>query len=213
MSQVCGRGQHLLRRCEGCLHLSGPLQQVRSLPVASQGVCKGLKGAGHRWKKTAVEVEETQEPLQLLYSVGAGKFSHAKTNVGRGVTVTLWPKKSMEGAQKNTFPCIDDQAMLLKMMLNVIFAGHLQIVLLGKEELQLVFHLVNLPLEVVAGISQAKGHAGIRYTQTAQRCGDGVGRLERRKRLGPIDQILKFQQKIFQPDSERNVLVSVSWVR
>ncbi len=50
--------------------------------------------------------------------------------------VTLWPKKSMEGAPKTHFSAFDDQTMMtkaekdlpeVKTVLDVVFAGHLQI--------------------------------------------------------------------------------------
>ena len=46
-------------------------------------------------------------------------------------------------------------------MLDVVFAGHLQIILVGEAKLQLVLHPVDLPLECVAGIPQAERHAGV----------------------------------------------------
>jgi hypothetical protein len=165
MGQVSSRSQRLLGSCECCLHLSGPLHRVGPLPVASQGVRQWLQGVGHRRKKTAVEAEEAQEPLQLLDRVGGGKSSEAY--VGSGVTppaVTLWPKKSIEGGPKYTFLRVDDQAVMtkakknlpeMKTVLDVIFAGHLQIILVGEAELQLVLHPVDLPLKSVAGVPQA----------------------------------------------------------
>jgi hypothetical protein len=74
------------------------------------------------------------------------------------------------GGPKNTLLCIDDQAMLSKTkehlpemetVLNVVFAGHLQIVLVCKAELQMVLHPLNLPLEGVASVLQTKRHASI----------------------------------------------------
>jgi hypothetical protein len=49
----------------------------------------------------------------------------------------------------------------MKTVLNVVFAGHLQIILIGEAELQLVLHLVDLALEHVAGVPQAERHAGV----------------------------------------------------
>ncbi len=46
-------------------------------------------------------------------------------------------------------------------MLDVVFAGHLQIILIGEAELQLVLHPVDLALECVAGVPQAERHAGV----------------------------------------------------
>ncbi|MFN9941560.1 MAG: hypothetical protein ACK56I_18995, partial [bacterium] len=46
-------------------------------------------------------------------------------------------------------------------MLDVVFAGHLQIILLGEAKLQLVLHPVDLALERVAGVPQAERHAGV----------------------------------------------------
>ncbi len=46
-------------------------------------------------------------------------------------------------------------------MLDVVFAGHLQIILVGKAEFQLVLHPVDLALERVAGVPQAERHAGV----------------------------------------------------
>ena len=54
---------------------------------------------------------------------------------------------------------------------NVLFAGPLQIILVGEAELQLVLHPVNLPLEGIAGIPQAERHAGV--LEQPKRCGDG----------------------------------------
>ena len=49
----------------------------------------------------------------------------------------------------------------MKTMLDVVFAGHLQIILIGEAELQLFLHPVDLALESVAGVPQAKRHAGV----------------------------------------------------
>ncbi len=74
------------------------------------------------------------------------------------------------GSPKDTLLRVDDQTMLtkaeknmqeVKTVLDVVFAGHLQIILVGKAEFQLVLHPVDLALERVAGIPQAEGHAGI----------------------------------------------------
>ena len=46
-------------------------------------------------------------------------------------------------------------------MLDVVFAGHLQIILVGEAELQLVLHPVDLALESVAGVPQAERNAGV----------------------------------------------------
>ncbi len=44
---------------------------------------------------------------------------------------------------------------------NVLFAGPLQIILVGEAELQLVLHPVDLALEHVAGVPPAERHAGV----------------------------------------------------
>jgi len=49
----------------------------------------------------------------------------------------------------------------VKTVLDVVFAGHLQIILVGEAKLQLVLHPVDLPLECVAGVPQAERHAGV----------------------------------------------------
>ena len=65
----------------------------------------------------------------------------------------------MEGAPKTHFSAFDDQTMMtkaekdlpeVKTVLDVVFAGHLQIVLIGEAEFQLVLHPVDLALECVA---------------------------------------------------------------
>ncbi len=45
----------------------------------------------------------------------------------------------------------------VKTVLDVVFAGHLQIILIGEAEFQLVLHSVDLALERVAGVPQAEG--------------------------------------------------------
>ncbi len=60
------------------------------------------------------------------------------------------------GSPKDTFLRIDDQTMLtkaekdlpeVKTVLDVVFAGHLQIILIGEAEFQLVLHPVDIALE------------------------------------------------------------------
>ena len=58
----------------------------------------------------------------------------------------------------------------VKTVLDVVFAGHLQIILIGEAELQLVLHPVDLALECVAGIPQAERHAGV--LKQSERSGD-----------------------------------------
>jgi hypothetical protein len=45
----------------------------------------------------------------------------------------------------------------METMLNVVFAGNLQIILVGEAELQLVLHPVNLPLKSVLAFLKPKG--------------------------------------------------------
>jgi hypothetical protein len=74
------------------------------------------------------------------------------------------------GGPEHTFLRIDDQTMLtkaeknlpeMKTVLDIVFAGHIQIILVGEAELQLVLHPVDLALERVAGVPQAERHAGV----------------------------------------------------
>ncbi len=71
---------------------------------------------------------------------------------------------------RHTFFRVDDLAVLMKAeknlpemetVLDVVFAGPLQIILVGEAELQLVRHPVDLPLESVAGFPQAERHVGV----------------------------------------------------
>jgi hypothetical protein len=78
----------------------------------------------------------------------------------RGDSVT----KEVDGrGPKHTLLCNDDQPMLekhlpeMKMLLNVFFAGPLQIVLIGKTTLQFVLNPVNLSVEGIASIPETKG--------------------------------------------------------
>ena len=66
-------------------------------------------------------------------------------------------------------------------MLDVVFAGHLQIILIGEAELQLVLHPVDLALECVAGVPQAERHAGIleQPKRSGDRCLADVVRMNR----------------------------------
>jgi hypothetical protein len=108
-----------------------------------------------------------KNPCSSLNVLGRGKSSTAETYVGSGVTVA----QEINGrGPKHTLLRVDDQAVLTKAeknlpemetMLNVVFAGHLQIILVGEPELQLVLHPVDLPLESVVGVPQAEGHAGV----------------------------------------------------
>ncbi len=74
------------------------------------------------------------------------------------------------GSPKDTFLRVDDQTMLtkaekdlpeVKTVLDVVFAGNLQIILIGEAEFQLVLHSVDLALERVASVPQAERHAGV----------------------------------------------------
>jgi hypothetical protein len=91
---------------------------------------------------------------------------------------------------KYTFLRVDDQAMLtkaeknlpeMKTVLDVVFAGHLQIILVGEAELQLVLYPVNLALESVAGVLQAERHAGVlkQPKRSGDRCLADVVRMNR----------------------------------